>query len=197
MTFMSTRRRALLTRMGSWIGAIGIVAGLGCGSDDGGSGGGGTGGAAPATGTATIAISGAQTESWTFDSDNNDFTCVTGSGSLSVLIRRGPSDSEDRVLIKFSGDTYTGPDTYEWMAATGNFDQQVTVGVGSMFEYETDYLGSAIASCTLTTTEPGNRLEGELSCTSIPSSLGSADTPSDPNVPRPTVDVTMSFRCLL
>jgi hypothetical protein len=171
------------------------MAGLGCGGDDEGSGGGGTGGSAPALDTATIELTGAQNESWSFNSDDNDLTCIRGTDSLDLLIRRSASNADDRVLVKLASGFYAGPDTYSFMAMSASFDQQVIVGVGSMFEYETDLIGDAVASCTLTTTEPGGRLVGDLSCTDIPSAIGSADTPSDPNEPHPTVDVTMSLDC--
>lgn len=194
MTFTSTRPRALTTQMVMGLAMLTAFAGFGCG-DDSGTGGGGTGGSGDAPDTATVELTGAQTESWSFDSDANDFTCVRGNDSLDVLVRRAPSDSEDRVLIKLGSGFYMGPGTYSFTAMSGSFEQQVVVGVGAMFEYETDLIGGAVASCTLTTTEPETRLMGELSCTDIPSAFGSDDTPSDPNEPHPTIDVTMSFDC--
>ena len=194
MTFTSTRRRALTMQMVMGLGVVAALHGLGCG-DDAGSGGGGTGGSGDAPDTATVELTGAQTESWSFDSDANDFTCVRGNDSLDVLVRRAPSDSEDRVLIKLGSGFYSGPGTYSFMAMSGSFDQQVVVGVGSMFEYETDLIGGAMASCSLTTTEPETRLVGELTCTDIPSAFSSNDTPNDPNEPHPTVNVTMTFDC--
>lgn len=187
MTFTSTRMVV------GW-GLILAGAGLGCG-DDAGAGGGGTGGSDEVRDTASIELTGAQTESWSFNSDDNDFTCVRGTDSLDVLVRRGPSDTEDRVLIKLGTGFYDGPGTYAFMAMTGSFDQQVVVGVGAMFSYETDLIGGAVASCTLTTTEPGTRLVGDLSCTDMPSAFGSSDTPSDPNAPHPTLNIAMSFDC--
>lgn len=181
---------------GVMVGMAALLA-LGCGSDESGSGGSGAGGGDGSTvpETATIEITGAQTESWDLDGQENDFTCLRGTGSLDVLIRRSPSDSDDRVLVKLGDGAYTGPGTYSWTAMTGNFDQQVVIGVGSMFEYETDLIGDAVADCSLETSEPGTRVEGALSCADIPSAFGSADTPSDPNEPHPTVNVEMSFSC--
>ncbi|MEQ9319117.1 MAG: hypothetical protein RIF41_08145, partial [Polyangiaceae bacterium] len=68
MTFTSTRMVV------GW-GLILAGAGLGCG-DDAGAGGGGTGGSDEVRDTASIELTGAQTESWSFNSDDNDFTCV-------------------------------------------------------------------------------------------------------------------------
>lgn len=196
MTFTSTRALTMKMVSSGWmgLGTLAVLAGLG-GGDDTGSGGGGTGGGGDAPDTATVELTGAQMESWSFNSDDNDFTCVRGSDSLDVLVRRAPSDAEDRVLIKLGSGFYDGPGTYAFMAMSGSFEQQVVVGVGSMFEYETDLIGGAVASCTLTTAEPETRLQGELSCTDIPSAFGSSDTPSDPSEPHPTIDVTMSFDC--
>jgi hypothetical protein len=168
---------------------------LGCSGDDGGEGTGGAGGSTPESATASIQVSGAQTASWELNDQEHDFTCVKGTQSLEVLIRRAPNNGDDRVHLQLQDGTYMGPDSYTWTAVSGDFDRQVTVGVGSMYEYESDLIGGASPSCTAVLDEPGTRIEGTVDCTGIPSSGSSADTPSDVSEPRPTVDVSMTFTC--
>ncbi|MEZ4447368.1 MAG: hypothetical protein R3B72_50295 [Polyangiaceae bacterium] len=156
----------------------------------------GGGGSAPAVEEqASISLTGAQTESWSFNGEDNHFFCAVSEDSLDVVIGREPLSEVDQVFIKLEPGTYSGDGDYMWATMSGNFSQQVIVKVGTSFSYETEVLGGAMPSCSLTTSSTVSTLEGHLVCSDLPSSTGSADTPPNVNDPRPKLGVDMTFTC--
>lgn len=182
----------------TWASVAMMLAGCGSGetTNDGGR------DAASSPAAAMINAYGANSASWSFDSETNSISCIdTGSGLLSVTAARS-ARSDERLQVYLR--SFDGPGTYE-LTYGSTTDLSATVSMLGGYEYDFSMNRSNIdlsvvnSSCTLVIAGDGETVPFDISitCSDLVASILSSDYDMrDAAGFRPRVALTARVTCV-